>query len=503
MEYDLVLVNPLLQFKTGNNFVEYLGFSYIAAYLRDKGYKIKILDIYLEGLSLEESVRILINTPSRVIGFTSMSSLYVNNMKKILTRLDDINRIYTIGGIYATKNYEHILKDVERLDYVFLGEGEKTWEKFLYNLNNGISLKSIKGIAFLNNKKVVSNGMSDFLTQEEILKLPRPAHDTLELSLKNDGIAQIATSRGCYGNCSFCTISNYYNNSPNCRWRYYDIKMCVDELEHLVNSYHVNYVDFCDEEFIGPNTEKNNIRLQYFINEIQRRKINVKYMIYCRSNDVEENLFAQLKDSGLDRVFIGIEFGNNLLLKKYGKGIKVDANIRAINILKKLNIKLSVGYIMFEPFMDLKLLKENIDFYFEYCPFKLDRLATKIGIFPNTKLYEESKEILSLQKTTWDFILGDYYTYHFLDEKVEIVYEGMVSLKGILQKSNSYYKIKINSKNQKEYEIYFSRWKTELHGLINKFIEQLEELENYQLVSENLVEHFKSDITLWDHTYML
>lgn len=501
MEYDLVLVNPLVEFESGNNFVEYLGFSYIAAYLRQKEYKVKIIDIYLEGISLDEAAERVNKINTRVIGFTSMSSLYIDNIKVILSKIDRKNRICTVGGVYATQNYEQILKSVCELDFVFLGEGEKTWAEFLYNLTHGFSLESIKGIAYQKNNKVISNGMSDFLTQEEMLNLPRPAHDTLEMSIKREGIAQIATSRGCYGNCSFCAISNYYRKEPKCRWRYYNIKKCIDELEYLVKHYQVKYVDFCDEEFIGPNTEQNRLRLEYFTEEILRRQIKIRYMIYCRANDIEETLFIKLKKSGLDRVFLGIEFGNDILLKRYGKGVSVETNIRAIKILKKLGINISVGYIMFEPLMDLQLLKDNFDFYFEYCPFKLDRLATKMGIFPNTRLYEETKEKLCLKNTVWDIVLGDYYNYDFIDIKVEIMYQAMLALKEVLAKSNSYYKIKSASKS--EYDNYFSRWKKELHYRIDRFIEQLDKMEESKLDANLLVDKFKSDITIWDTTYLL
>lgn len=503
MENDLILVNPLEQFDTGNNFVEYLGFSYIASYLREKGYSIKILDMYLEGISLDECITILNVTDSRVIGFTSMSSLYIKNIKYILSRLDRRNRTFVVGGLYATQNYKQILIDLDNLDYVFLGEGEKTFNEFLNNLKHKLPLNGIKGLAYKQDGTIYSNGMREFFTPEEILNLPRPAHDTLEMSLKRNGIPQIAMSRGCYGNCSFCAISNYYKENLQCRWRGLDVFTCIDELEYLVNHYHVNYVDFCDEEFIGPHTSENSKRLQLFTDEIEKRNIVVKYMIYCRSNDVSEELFLRLKKSGLDRVFLGIEFGNNSLLRRYGKGTSVEMNVRAINLLKKLDIKLSVGYIMFEPFMDIKLLRDNMDFYFQYCPFKLDRLATKMGIFPNTKLYEEAKESLDLNHTVWDEILGDHYPYHFIDKRVEIGYQAMIALKGILSKSKSYYKIKTSSKNANEYEHNFDKWKRELHEKITQLINELTALDSNQLKGEQIVSDFIKSITIWDHTYLL
>ena len=178
-------------------------------------------------------------------------------------------------------------------------------------------------------------------------------------------------------------------------------------------------------------------------------------------------------------------------------------NVRAINLLKKLDIKLSVGYIMFEPFMDIKLLRDNMNFYFQYCPFKLDRLATKMGIFPNTKLYEEAKESLGLKHTVWDEILGDHYPYHFIDNRVEIEYQAMIALKGILSKSKSYYKIKTSSKNANEYEHNFDKWKKELHEKITQLINKLIVIDSNLLKGEQIVSDFIKSITIWDHTYLL
>lgn len=507
MKIDLLLVNPLTRFDSGNNFVEYLGFSYIASYMRNKGYTVKILDIYLENLSIDETVTAISGMSFKVIGFTSMSSLYIKNIKMILHGLfrlknKDKGIFVLVGGIYASQNYRKILSGNTYIDYVVRGEGEEIFEEVLYNLNNNLPLQQIEGLAYKDQNKIISNGVRKFMSLDKLKSLPLPARDTTQMSLDNDGIIQVATSRGCYGNCTFCAICNYYKEQQDCKWRAFDIKKCVDEIEYLQKTFNIDYIDIIDEEFIGPRTPDNGLRLQTFIHEMKNRKIPIRYMIYCRANSVSESLFCELKAVGLDRVFLGIEFGSDSLLKRYRKGMTVSKNKEALDILHRLHINTSIGYIMFEPLMNIENLRENLEFYFTYCNFRLDRLTTKMAVFPHSELHKQLMNHIKLGRIKWDLILGDNYPYTFIDHKISIIYESFLRMKAVLAKSQSYLKIKLHAASRQDYLNLMTDWKSSLYDILVKFIDKIE-LINETSRLHYYIENFENDIILWDKTYKL
>ncbi len=509
MKTDLLLVNPLTRFKSGNNFVEYLGFSYIASYIRNKGYTVKILDMYLENLNIEETVNIINDLSFKVIGFTSMSSLYIENIETILNELIEIKKknkdfFIFIGGIYASQNYKKILLKNSNVDYVVRGEGEEVFEEVLHNIYKNLPLNKIEGLAYKDHNKIISNGIRKFMNSEKMKSLPLPARDTTQKSLDNNGIIQVATSRGCFGNCTFCAICNYYKDQQECKWRAFDIQKCVEEIENLQKAFKIDYVDIIDEEFIGPKTAENNLRLKTFINEMKIRKISINFMIYCRANSVSEALFSELKSVGLDRVFLGIEFGSDNLLKRYKKGVSVYKNKEAIDILNRLRINVSIGYIMFKPLMNIDNLRENLEFYFSYCNFRLDRLTTKMAIFPHSELYNQLKNQVKLGQIEWNMFLGDNYPYEFKDNKIAIIYDSFLRMKAVLAKSKSYMKIKNHAKSREDYLNLMTSWKRSLYEILVEFIDKIETVEKDDLKkTSNFIEDFINAIILWDKTYKL
>ncbi len=131
----------------------------------------------------------------------------------------------------------------------------------------------------------------------------------------------------------------------------------VDELEMLIKEYQVENVVFCDGNFTISRE-----RAARIAEEIIRRKLKIRYAIESRVTEVEEDLFKLLKESGLKRVLLGIESGSQTMLDRFNKGTTVEENIKALEILSKLDIYVSPGFIMLDDRTTLEELQENISF---------------------------------------------------------------------------------------------------------------------------------------------
>lgn len=90
--------------------------------------------------------------------------------------------------------------------------------------------------------------------------------------------------------------------------------------------------------------------------------MKIHYSIECRADNVEKELFALLRSSGLKRVFLGMESGSQTVLDRFKKDITVEENITAIKILSGFDIYVTIGFIMFDDRTNLSEINENLTF---------------------------------------------------------------------------------------------------------------------------------------------
>ena len=72
-----------------------------------------------------------------------------------------------------------------------------------------------------------------------------------------------------------------------------------------------------------------------------------------------QSLLTELKSIGLYKVFIGAESFVQRQLDFYNKNITVEENIKAIHIIKEVNLELSLGLIAFDPDVTLDEVEKN------------------------------------------------------------------------------------------------------------------------------------------------
>ena len=73
-----------------------------------------------------------------------------------------------------------------------------------------------------------------------------------------------------------------------------------------------------------------------------------------------------LKRSGLDCVLLGVESGNEADLKLFNKALKLEDNIKAIQILDEEDIAPTYGFINYTPFSTIEGLAQNNEFISKY-----------------------------------------------------------------------------------------------------------------------------------------
>jgi len=141
----------------------------------------------------------------------------------------------------------------------------------------------------------------------------------------------------------------------------------------------------------------------------------VAFAIKCRPDVVDMELFALLKAMGMFRVFLGIEAGTPESLRQLGRGQTVEDNVRALDILRKLDVHTCFNLLVLNPDSTLEDLARNVKF--------LRRHPHHAMNFCRTEIYAGTPLERRLRKQ--GRLLGDYwgYDYRITDPRAQLAFE--------------------------------------------------------------------------------
>ena len=334
----------------------HLGFRYMTAYLRHRGYQAGILyPSPSNGLTSKSAlIRAIEQARPLLLGLTS----YEGSLRESLQFVQRVKArgnspVICMGGHLATFSYEEILRDFPKLvDVIVLGDGEETIAELAEAVREGRGFEKIPGIAYSLNGAVVKTPQRPI--QQNIDSLPFPVLDTDDWQDRSVPLF-LTSSRGCYGRCSFCRSSHFGE-----RWRAREPRNVADEIERAVERG-VTTFEMVDDNFLGPGRAGKE-RALAVASEILRRGLRIRFHISCRVNDVDESTMCALKEAGLISVSLGVESGVQRILDTFNKNIKVEQSLAALDILHTLDLPALVYIIFFDPYTTLEEAGENIRF---------------------------------------------------------------------------------------------------------------------------------------------
>jgi radical SAM superfamily enzyme YgiQ (UPF0313 family) len=339
---------------------ENMGILYLEASLKKAGYSCYIIDSIACGLSYESTLKeILSNRPAIFLGF----SVFYNNIGNTIRMIRDVREKgfrghITMGGMWPSFKYKEILNQIPEVDSVAVGEGEFLSVSLADSISKGKDYSNINGLATRGRDNSIIFTPGKLQDNIDIFPLPERNGYYSDIIKEADEVS-ILSSRGCHGRCTFCTIASYIKLCGGKRWRPRDPVRVVDEIENIINNTGIKNFRFLDDNFIGPGRiERENSLL--FAQEIIRRKLDIKFIIFPRIEGIEYELFSKLKEGGLKSVDLGIESFSETQLKRYNKMVTVEKNLKAIEILKKLNISYNCYLIFIDPYVTLEEMKENL-----------------------------------------------------------------------------------------------------------------------------------------------
>ncbi|MFC1477655.1 B12-binding domain-containing radical SAM protein [candidate division KSB1 bacterium] len=337
-----LLVNPwIYDFAAFDLWIKPLGLLYIAAVLRDQGWKIELVDCldrshpYYDSLqkkqfkhySTGKYARETINKPAAVEDIPRFYSRYglpaeiVRHELKaseppdlifltsgmtywypaLIDMVSLIREFYEstpiiLGGIYATLMPDHALRNIP-VDQVFTGEAEN-------RLSEIPSLESIE------------------TRYEELDDLPYPAFD-LYRELK---FLPILTSRGCPLKCSFC--ASHKISGP---FRMRSVDAVVDEITESCSKYNVQDVAFYDDALLY----KKSKHLLPILESVLLKNLAIRFHTPngLQANEIDGETAKLLVCAGFTTIRLSLESVDEKIRKRMNLKVSPEGIVRAVESL--------------------------------------------------------------------------------------------------------------------------------------------------------------------------
>lgn len=389
------------------------GVAFLAAVLRQTGYKVRILDACLLRLNEAQLIKMIREEESKVIGISTLEQAFAS-VARIVEELrrQGVKSHITLGGYFPTFVAKELFGTGLAIDSVILGEGEYTFLELVQRLFEEKDWQDIKGLAYKDNGEVKINQYR--LAIDNLDLLPFQARDTLTYLLSKGGSATIVSSRGCYHNCAFCSINVFAKVNPGQVWRCRSPENTVEEIEFLHRRYGVRSFIFVDNLFMGPG-QAGRERAYLIAQEIKKRQLRIEFGIYCRANETERESLSYLKEAGLTEVYIGVESMSQRMLDFLRKGTTVEENRQALETLDDLGLHYRLGFIMYGPRSNLEEIRENIHFLRNLIQ---SRYCEKLHFSNSLRIYRGSPLEDILRKEGILIKAGLHCVYQFQDPKV-------------------------------------------------------------------------------------
>lgn len=424
----VLLLNPPFDCESIDPFFgECLGLGYVASALRRDGHEVEVFDSRVRGMGLGETMREVLSREFDFFGVTALDA-HKRNLQTIAqtVRKHKKGAVILAGGYLATLNAERLLTACPEIDFVVRGEGEAVAPEVIGRIARAEDWRSTPGVAYLLDGAPVVNPPAPLIQDLDSLPFPsRDSHDQTTRVMP----AQISGSRGCYHRCSFCCVNSFYGISGNHPPRYRSAENVLDELESVVTERGIKSFGFLDDDFLGPSAATHE-RAVKIAEGIKSRKLDITFSMECRVDEVDEDMLRLLKDAGLVHVLLGVESGVQRQLDTYNKRATVEQNRQAIEMVRRVGLRLTSGFIMLDPYVTMAETLQNIEFMREMKLVEEGKIAhidylMKLTLYHGVPLMEKVQADGLLRENGLDV------DYVFKDRQFRMMYRLMTAFRGL------------------------------------------------------------------------
>ncbi len=365
-----------------------LGPLYIAGELKKKGHEVVLYDAMTLFHGFEDVARVVEDYRPDVVGVGAITATVKAAIEVCAVVKEVLPKAVTVlGGVHPTFMAEEVLGSGV-VDFVIRGEAELTFAELLECLTTASRPEKVKGIAYLEEGRVVETGFREFVRDLDSLT---PAWDIVDWSLytyhakPGSRLAVVSSSRGCIGGCVFCSQRLFWKGS----WRARSAEGFVSELEFLRKEYGVDVVMISDEY-----PTKDRVRWERILDLLIERDLGIEILMETRVNDIvrDEDILEKYRLAGVTHIYVGVEAPDQKRLDELNKDIKVEESKRAIELINGVDIVSETSFVVGTP----EETEESLFATLELAKFYSPDMAFFLPLtpWPYTSLFERFEEFI-------------------------------------------------------------------------------------------------------------
>lgn len=242
------------------------------------------------------------------------------------------------GGVHPTALPERTLNECPELDAVVLGEGEWT---MLDLAERGLD-ENVPGVVFRRGSDLVRTAPRP--AEKNLDRLGMPAYHLFDMAFYTSPnrwmipwlklrSTNIRTSRGCRGTCNFC--AGPLVSGPGVR--FHSVDHVINQIDYVRKNFGIEAVHFEDDS-VGADLD----RLMRLCQELRQSGLNrhIRWDCCLRVDQATREILSEMKSAGCIMVEYGFETGSEQLLKNIGKRSSMELNRRAVELTRKVGLRI-------------------------------------------------------------------------------------------------------------------------------------------------------------------
>ena len=427
----VMLINPIWKH---TNSVPPLGLAYLGAVLEKAGIEVSAIDG--NAAYSKHTNETIYKAVEKYKPDVILVTIYTDFALSAYELIDKLSRLHipiVSGGVHPSIVPEEPL-NYSSTDIVMHGEGESLIVELVNAIKNKTDLNLVKGIVFRgSNGQLIKTDKAELISNLD--ELPFPARHLFDSKLYDirdgaDMYGSILTSRGCPGQCTYCSKPVMGN-----KFRFRSADNIFKEMMHCYSQYGTKNFAFLDDAFTT-----NHERVTDLCNLMLDSGICFSWTCLARIDSLNEEMLIKMKQAGCIRIDVGVEHGDNESLIKMKKGLRIEKVLVTHNLMKKIGIEMTANFIFGFPWDTVETTKNT---------FKLARQIGLVNVsylvpFPGTEVYEKYHKEHGFtewwldRNTAYDtrdfqnILLGEKFHHPFFNLLKDVEKEIEVSLKEIL-----------------------------------------------------------------------
>lgn len=355
-----------------------LGLAFLAAPLKQAGHQLAVLDLCFEAdpLAALEAALAAGQPEAVIISLRNLDNVTWPDARSYLSGLTDLVTVCKGRATVIVGGSGFSLMPLEILaacgaDIGLVGEGEQQLPLLLERLAHGADPADLPG--------VVLPGKVDFILPQTVSGIGTPDRELFDVAryLKEGGMANLQTKRGCPFSCSYCTYPLLEGQQMRTR----PVAEIIAEIRSLVDDHGVDYLYFVDDIFNYPVSF-----CEQLCTAMVEAQLGVNWSAFINPDFITPQLLELMQRAGCDAVEFGTDSGSPAMLQSLCKSFTL-GQVRSASLLCRDAGLDFAHYIIFGgPGETEETILESFRLMDELNPTAVIAM-TGVRIYPRTRLY--------------------------------------------------------------------------------------------------------------------